>query len=128
MDRLKWSQLTPVLFQLMRDHDILNGCGSRWFRAITPQFMFEASCWKHDFYYWVGGSESDRKRADDLFLVYMLKDANRAPFYLRWWHRGWARLYHFAVRVFAKRYFHYSEKYRTMDDLEAELGLKNIDP
>lgn len=84
-----------------------NGCGSKggWFDP--PDYLFTASCCHHDFNYWLGGSEADRAKADRQFLVAMLIDASRAPWWARWWLRGAAWRYYLAVRWFGARHFNY---------------------
>lgn len=91
---------------------ICNGCGG-WFDP--PDYNFTASCNHHDFNYWLGGTEADRKKADDEFLVAMLADArsfNDGPAFLRpvrrWWRQGAAYRYWLAVRVAGKKFFHYT--------------------
>ncbi len=88
---------------------ICNGCGGKGSWIDPPDWLFKASCDWHDFEYWRGGDESDRKRADWGFYTAMVEDANRSS----WWRRPFARMrawaYYRAVRSFAKSYFHLGE-------------------
>jgi hypothetical protein len=51
---------------------ICNGCGGKghWFNP--PDWLFKASCDHHDFNYWLGHTEEDRRRADWQFYVAMV--------------------------------------------------------
>ena len=84
---------------------ICNGCGSKggWFKP--PDYRFRASCDHHDFNWWLGGNDLDRELADDKFLREMLHDATfdrcgrRRPAWRRWWYKGAAYRYYYAVRI-----------------------------
>jgi len=118
---LRYSQVTKEQLSLFA-----NGCGGKGSWIPIPEFIFHASCNQHDFYYWRGGTEEDRKIADDAFYKYMKEDIKRAKWYLRGYYRGWAFLYYTAVRVKGKYYFSYGEM-KTMEDvIELELKQKGI--
>lgn len=91
---------------------ICNGCGPKGGWVPVPEFMFHASCDHHDFRYWKGGSEADRKDADHDFLIEMLKDAGDDP-----GKQTIAITYWMAVRLFGAFCFHYSDKERDEKDL-----------
>lgn len=94
---------------------ICNGCGAKggWFKP--PNYTFTASCNRHDFSYWLGGDEGGRKRADRGFLDAMLYDAkwksvsrwgfNLRPWWRRYWFKGAAYRYYWAVRIGGKKSF-----------------------
>ena len=96
---------------------ICNGCGAKggWFDP--PEFLFHASCNQHDFYYWRGGSEADRKKADEAFYRYMQIDANRYSGLKRLKYLAIAYIYYKAVRIFGRRHFYYG-KQKTREDLQ----------
>jgi hypothetical protein len=100
---------------------ICNGCGSKGGPFRPPQWRFAYSCRKHDFSYWVGGSEGDRRRADKAFYADM-RQATRAR--KQWWQRPWYYLmswvYYRAVRSFGAGYFHFGAR-RTWADLRERL-------
>jgi len=92
----------------------MNGCGGKGARIKAPNFIFEASCNKHDELYEKGGKEVDRFIADFLFWWYMNKDVNL--FAKKYWYVYplsyllgfmWAALYCIAVRIGGKKYFNY---------------------
>ena len=58
---------------------ICNGCGPKGGWVPVPDFLFHASCDHHDFNYWLGCTEQDRRKADHEFLTEMLKDAGEDP-------------------------------------------------
>lgn len=81
-----------------------NGCGAKGFLIKIPNFLFLASCNQHDFYYWRGGLEDDRKYADDKFYELMKQDAGWNVFY-----QSWAFIYWFFVRRFGRIFFSYGD-------------------
>lgn len=102
---------------------LTNGCGGKGFPIPVPKFRFTASCDRHDFGYWRGGTASDRKAVDRGFLRAMLVDANRGTWWRKVWYRAWARTYYTAVRCFGGRFFHYREAPATRADLDSLLHL-----
>ena len=103
-DRLSFKDLTS------KDKGLIcNGCGGKGSWIDPPDWLFKASCNHHDFEYWRGGTEADRKHADWGFYQAMIEDANRAS----WWRRPFARMrawvYYRAVRTFAKSYFFHTD-------------------
>ena len=102
---LRWDDLDAVDKGL-----ICNGCGAKGGWIKPPKSQFEASCDHHDFGYWKGGTEKDRKICDVKFLQAMMKDA----LYLSWWERPVhmivAIVYYIAVRLCGKKAFHYGKR------------------
>lgn len=133
-------------------HVICNGCGPKGGYAIQlalpkevfswkkrllipiPQWHSENTCNQHDIDYWVGGTESDRKEADQQLLWGLKRDAKVKVEY--WRDTFWslcmyvpkmiqAHVYYLAVRYsrIARKHFHYSIssqcRYRTLDQLRA---------
>ena len=97
---------------------ICNGCGAKGSWIKVPDFRFVASCDQHDFYYWRGGQEYDRKIADDEFYIIMKRDIKNQDFgwSRRVWYRSWAWTYYKAVRYFGKSAFAFGEM-KTIKDL-----------
>ena len=95
---------------------ICNGCGPKGGWVPVPDFLFHASCDHHDFNYWLGHTEGDRRKADHQFLVAMLKDAGDDEAL-----QTLAITYWLAVRVFGGACFHYAAKERDETDLAAAL-------
>ncbi|TSA45878.1 hypothetical protein D4R52_01625 [bacterium] len=93
-----------------------NGCGPKAGWLPVPEFFCHASCDHHDFNYWIGHTEGDRRKADLEFLQEMLKDANVDPI-----KQTISITYWLAVRVFGAACFHYAEKERDETDLAAAL-------
>jgi len=109
---LRYRDLTPA-----RKKQICNGCGGKSGVIPVPEFLFHASCNHHDFYYWIGGTEEDRKKADLAFYKYMKLDiVNEDSRFKRMYYSAWAYTYYKAVRVFGRKYFSYG-KQKTMKDL-----------
>ena len=74
---MKYEELT----QEDKDFLELNGCGSKGF--TVPNWFFEADCNHHDYGYWKGGTEEDRKVCDVGFYKAMKRDVSQQPFYKR---------------------------------------------
>lgn len=86
---------------------ICNGCGGKGGRFNPPEYNFTCDCNHHDFNYWLGGTKRDRKKADVQFLKALLVSANRMAWYdvRRYWRRGAAYRYYWAVRAFGGKFF-----------------------
>ena len=100
---------------------ICNGCGRKGGWLDPPDWIFVASCDRHDASYWIGCTEADRKRADQGFLSAMLEDASRAPWWSRNWYRFVAWTYYRAVRWFGASAFYYGPRKRTREDLDEHM-------
>jgi len=87
----------------------VNGCGGKGSWINPPNFMFEASCNKHDIGYGVGGDEAKRFECDGKFFIMMIKDTFQVKgWFKRVYYQGWAFVYFIAVRIFGKKYFNYN--------------------
>lgn len=108
MSVLHYRDLTPT-----QKKQICNGCGSKGGFINPPEFLFHASCNQHDFYYYRGGTEEDRKKADKAFYAFMQLDiANEDSRFKRIYYSIWAYTYYKAVRIFGRKYFNMIRKYR----------------
>lgn len=67
--KIHYSDLTKGQVMLLE-----GGCGIGATALFIPQFIFQASCTQHDFYYRRGGWFFDKLEADIFFYAYMLKD------------------------------------------------------
>ena len=100
---LKYKDLTPE-----QKDKICNGCGGKGGFINPPEFLFHASCNHHDYLYFIGGSELDRTKADNVFYKYMKLDvAREMNKYKRVYCSIWAYTYYKAVRLFGYKYFNY---------------------
>lgn len=118
-------ELVKVRFKDLTEEEIAylcNGCGGKGGLFNPPDFLFTASCNHHDFNYWLGGTEEDRKKADKDFLNAMLVDAKRSDWPRSWLHFVLAYLYYLGVRVAGKRFFYYSIEQRTRADLDKAMN------
>lgn len=106
----KFEDLTPGQVK-----KICNGCRGKGSWVKPPHAVFFKSvCNKHDYSYWQGCTEADRKKADYGFYVAMVEDCNRPE--VAWYnyarYRPWCWLYYKAVRQFGAKYFHFADKKR----------------
>ena len=113
MIKLKYSELTDEQKEI-----ICNGCGAKSGWLNPPEFLFSASCNQHDFYYWRGGTESDRLEADKAFYEAMLSDIQNYIWYKRVLYKSIAYTYYKSVRLFGKKFFYYGVM-RTKTDMDA---------
>jgi hypothetical protein len=78
------------------------GCGPGATALWIPQFIFEASCGKHDELYRIGGGLIAKLYADFMFFAYMLKDIKKGGY--GFWRSGFylflAIMYLFLVSTF----------------------------
>jgi hypothetical protein len=111
-NRLRYRQLTKEQKEL-----ICNGCGGKGGIINPPNFLFKASCNHHDFYYWRGGSEDDRTKADNQFYEKMKEDVSESHWIKKPFYSFTAWLYYKSVRRFGKKFFEYSESQKTHEDL-----------
>jgi len=111
---LKHKGLTPE-----QKKYICNGCGSKGGWIKPPNFIFKASCNQHDFHYWRGCKESDRKKADKSFYKYMKIDIKERDynFFKKAWYYTWAYSYYKAVRIFGKKAFYNADEMRELKDI-----------
>ena len=96
---------------------ICNGCGPKGGWVPVPEFFCHASCDHHDFNYWLGCTEEDRRKADHEFLEAMLIDAGSNPA-----KQTIAFTYWMAVRLFGAFCFHYADRERDENDLREALN------
>lgn len=84
-----------------------NGCGGKGGWVDPPEFVFHDSCNDHDISYSVGGTEADRKNADEAFYREMKRAAAKAPWYAMTFLYSQAWIYYKAVRLFGGKFFNY---------------------
>ncbi len=123
MAKIRFRDLTPAQVKC-----ISNGCGGKGSAIPVPQFIFTASCDHHDFNYWLGYREEDRKLADDQFYQAMKNDYKKmledkvVGWFKYNFYKAWAYIYYQAVRLKGKEFFHYGDSERTREDFEARCG------
>ena len=113
---IKYADLT-----LTQKAFICDGCGGKGGLINPPEFLFHASCNHHDFLYWRGGTEEDRKAADDAFYELMKEDIAECSWYLRPHYHLWAYTYYKSVRLIGKKFFFHADEMKTMVDLVKEM-------
>jgi hypothetical protein len=121
MSNIRYRDLTDSQIDTLIAKGVLNGCGGKGGWLNPPDFIFTASCNHHDFNYWLGNTEEDRLKADRQFYQAMINDANEHPWYKRYFYKTLAWIYYKAVRLFAKKFFHYAKQERTREDLDRVL-------
>lgn len=111
---MKFSELTPREVAA-----ICNGCGGKGGWVRPPQFRFRADCNHHDFHYWRGGSERDRRKADRQFLLSMIGDSLELRGPRQFFHILAAIVYYNAVRFCGRKFFFYTRYPRNRAALDS---------
>ena len=113
---MKWQIQTKVKYKnitLAQKQEICNGCGGKGGFVKPPhKIFFKVSCNHHDYSYWVGGAETDRKKADQGLYSAMIKDCKELPWFKWLRYRPWCWIYYLGVRVIGRQFFWYSENKR----------------
>lgn len=119
--KVRWSDLT-----IEEQKEFGDGCGALARGLKVPDFIFEASCKQHDFYYERGGWPWHKVQADWDFYVAMLKDAWRYKA-LEWFiYSSLATVYFVVVLTISWPFFHYG-KWRTKEEIfEADRRNKMV--
>ena len=92
-----------------------NGVGPTWFPSWLRQYLttfslkfFRERSWiKHDDAYCIGGTEKDRKIADEIFLLDLKEDLLIKSKSKRVTGIVIAYIYYFNLRIFGKSAYHY---------------------
>ena len=112
--KLEYEDLTPE----ERDY-LTDGCGNKFLNV--PDFDFGECCRRHDFGYWQGHSKEDRLRIDKEWYADMIKASRKYGFVRRYMLKIAAMVYYRAVRAASWRFFNFSDRYLTREDLRLEM-------
>lgn len=106
-----------------------NGCGPEGpLSFLIPEFCFAEACGVHDFLFWRGGTEKDRREANKQFYAIMIKSVNARQFILQPWLGFWALWYYWNVEVFGKAFFPYSKEPKDYDYFLATMKALGFKP
>lgn len=86
---------------------ICNGCGQKGGKIKPPDFVFKDSCDHHDYNYFLGFTETHRKKADKQFYKAMRDQIKGCWWYTKPALHATAFIYYRAVRHCGKGAFHY---------------------
>jgi hypothetical protein len=90
------------------ENSLSNGCGGKGSWIKVPNFIFEASCNKHDIGYGLGGNEASRFECDGKFFIMMIKDTFKVKgWFKRFYYQLWAFVYFLAVRLKGNKFYNY---------------------
>ncbi len=100
-----------------------NGVGSNEFFIRPPHLIFGKASIKHDFYYFVGGNENDRKKADKLFLKECLDASKKQKhWYKKYFYIFMSYIYYFGLRKLGnKGSFEFGKKAETWEQLRERI-------
>ena len=124
---MKWRDLS----QKERDFwtmNFSNGCGPDGPLAeFIPEINFHDACNMHDFLFWRGGTEADRRDANAQFYAAMLGAINKLQFWRRPINFVLAAWYFLNVEFFGKAFFPYSERAKTKEEFIEYLKTKGYE-
>lgn len=107
---------------------ISNGCGAKNGFIKVPDFIFIASCNKHDFYFYLGNTWKLFFRANRKFYKYMRLDIKNSnvSFFKKSYYHFWALNYFNFVSLGGSKYFNFSDTPKTLNDLKKEMITKKV--
>lgn len=96
----------------MTNEERKNYCGAGKSAFLIPDFIFTASCKKHDDYYAEGGGIVEKVMADTFFYAYMLEDISVNPYSFRrkMFYFTMATLYFLCVSTFGCLFYKWKTK------------------
>jgi hypothetical protein len=106
--RIPYEFLTPE-----QKKEICNGCGGKGGFIKPPlRAFFKTSCNHHDYGYWCGCTEAERKNDDKGLRKSMKEDVAGLPWYKKPLYMPWCYLYYRGVRVAGAKFFYWGKKKR----------------
>ena len=90
--------------------EIFNGVGSREFFIDPHDLIFKQAAMAHDFAYWRGGSNEDRKLSDKIYLEDSLDAVRRQRKWTRPIYFVIAYIYYGFLKMLGKYAFEYRER------------------
>lgn len=116
--KIPYELLTPE-----QKAEICNGCGGKGGKVKPPKrIFFKASCNHHDYGYWCGCTEAERKKNDEGLKKAMQDDCSKLPFWKKPFYYPWCYLYYRAVRVGGKKFFYWGKQKRWPVPTEKQLA------
>jgi hypothetical protein len=89
---------------------IWNGPGSRDYPIQPPELIFNIPSIRHDFEYFRGGTEEDRKETDKHFLDESLAIVKERPIYTRPFYFSISYIYYFGLVLLGSKAWEYYDK------------------
>jgi hypothetical protein len=94
--------------------NVTNGVGpsdmpemTKFLNSLPSSYMFHNAADWHDYGYHLGGTEADRKSADEFFYNCMMHEIKSSPWYLRAWYKIQAYRNYIFVRKFGGKFFNF---------------------
>ena len=98
--------------------NMYNGVGSRSFFINPPDFIFGPAAKIHDFLYFVGGTEEDRKASDEIYNLYAKNIISQKHGVKRHLYSAIHTVYYFVLKMLGKYAFeYYPEPAKTWDEV-----------
>lgn len=108
--KLNLDDLTPKQYKRFMS-EIYNGVGSNDVDFIDPHdLIFKKAAEYHDFAYWRGGTDEDRRICDYIFLLHCLEATRKEKWYYRPFYYGASYVYYLALVLFGRYAFEYKDE------------------
>lgn len=108
-----YSELTNHQWDMLRIVWIVNWYGPKEniilrfiLKVLTPSFD-EFSADIHDFSFWKWWNIHDFNKSNNIFLYFLVKDAKKKKWILKYYYLFFAIIYYLWVKFFGKKYFNF---------------------
>lgn len=99
-----------------------NGVGSQHYCIDPPDFIFGQPSKVHDFLYWLGGDDSDRIVADEIFFQDCMFEITKEKWFVRrvfyYFVLEW---YVLVLKILGKKSFEYGKKADSWEELKMRI-------
>lgn len=121
-DKLKFEDLTKEQLDYF-----CNGVGSAHFPINPHDLIFKSPSKRHDFLYWLGGTDEDRILADEIFYLESLLEIGKQKWIpCRLFYFSVLELYMMFLRPLGKYAFEYGSKRESWDELKKFIDEKKV--
>jgi hypothetical protein len=102
---------------------ICNGCGAKGSKLnfLIPQGVFKEACNIHDYMYFIGRNNNDKRKADRVFINNLYRIVEASPKWIRPIRKARAKSYYLAVSKFGDEAFWKGKVVQGMVGREVEL-------
>jgi len=102
---------------------ICNGCGGRGGKLnfLIPQKHFQEACNIHDYMYYIGRTQEDKRKADAVLLYNLDTIVKNMKGIKKWWYKKLAKTFYEAVHNFGDYYFWKDKRFKDLTKQEIEV-------
>jgi len=102
---------------------ICNACGGRGGKLnfLIPQKHFQEACNIHDYMYYIGRTQEDKREADATLLYNLDQIVNQMSGIKKWWYKKLAKTFYEAVSKFGDYYFWKGKRFEDLVEREIDV-------